>query len=248
MNRSLLLRLALLSLVSTTVALAFVGSHGVGAARVAQGPGDKTNRASLVAFDPTGKPAGECPLRHTEVKAEVSGFISRVNVTQEFVNPFEDKIEAVYTFPLPEAAAVDDMTMRIGDRTIKGKIMRREDAQAAYKEAKSQGHVASLLDQERPNIFTQSVANIMPGQAVVITISYVETLKYDDGAYEWSFPMVVGPRYVPAGATATDDAAGAQEDAAAGGRQSEDGRRSEGEPVPEASPTQDASPVPDAAR
>src|SRR5205085_713256 len=123
-----------------------------------------------------------------------------------------------------------------------------EDAQAAYKEAKSQGHVASLLDQERPNIFTQSVANIMPGQAVVITISYVETLKYDDGAYEWSFPMVVGPRYVPAGATATDDAAGAQEDAAAGGRQSEDGRRSEGEPVPEASPSQDASPVPDAAR
>ena len=220
MNRRLLLRLVLLSLVSTLVALAFVGSHGVGAARVAQGPDDKTNRASLMAFDPTGKPAGECPLRHTEVKAEVSGFLSRVNVTQEFVNPFEEKIEAVYTFPLPQAAAVDDMTMRVGDRTIKGKIMRREEAQAAYQEAKSQGHVASLLDQERPNIFTQSVANIMPGQSVVITISYVETLKYEGGAYEWSFPMVVGQRYIPAGATAKDDSAGAQEDDSAGVEQS----------------------------
>src|SRR2546423_14192392 len=125
MNRRLLLRLALLSLVSTIVALAFVGSHGVGAARVAQGPGDKTNRASLVAVDATGKPAGECPLKHMEVKAEVSGFISRVNVTQEFLNPFDDKIEAVYTFPLPQAAAVDDMTMRVGDRTIKGKKIGR---------------------------------------------------------------------------------------------------------------------------
>src|SRR2546423_11021126 len=220
MNRRLLLRLALLSLVSTLIALAFAGMRGVGAARVAQGPDDKTNRASLMAFDPTGKPAGECPLRHTEVKAEVSGFISRVNVTQEFLNPFEDKIEAVYTFPLPVAAAVDDMTMRVGERTIKGKIMRREDAQAAYKEAKSQGHVASLLDQERPNIFTQSVANIMPGQSVVITISYVETLKYEGGAYEWSFPMVVGQRYIPAGATAKDDSAGAQEDDSAGVEQS----------------------------
>src|SRR2546423_4607382 len=220
MNRRLLLRLALLSLVSTLIALAFAGMRGVGATRAARGPGDKTTRASLMAVDPSGKAAGECPLRHTEVKAEVSGFLSRVNVTQEFVNPFEEKIEAVYTFPLPQSAAVDDMTMRVGDRTIKGKIMRREEAQAAYQEAKSQGHVASLLDQERPNIFTQSVANIMPGQSVVITISYVETLKYEGGAYEWSFPMVVGQRYIPAGATAKDDSAGAQEDDSAGVEQS----------------------------
>src|SRR5256714_3388770 len=220
MNRRLLLRLALLSLVSTLIALAFAGMRGVGATRAARGPGDKTTRASLMAVDPSGKAAGECPLRHTEVKAEVSGFLSRVNVTQEFVNPFEEQIEAVYTFPLPQSAAVDDMMMRVGDRTIKGKIMRREEAQAAYQEAKSQGHVASLLDQERPNIFTQSVANIMPGQSVVITISYVETLKYEGGAYEWSFPMVVGQRYIPAGATAKDDSAGAQEDDSAGVEQS----------------------------
>ena len=152
---------------------------------------------SLQALDKAGKPAGLCPLKHTDVKAEISGFLSRVTVTQEFTNPFPDKIEAVYTFPLPQSAAVDDMTMLIGERKVKGKIMRREEARAAYNNAKQMGQVASLLDQERPNIFTQAVANIMPGQEIRITISYVETLKYEDGAYEWSFPMVVGERYIP---------------------------------------------------
>src|SRR6185503_17302224 len=152
---------------------------------------------SLQALDKTGKPAALCPLKHTDVKAEISGFLSRVTVTQDFTNPFPDKIEAIYTFPLPQAAAVDDMTMLIGERRVKGKIMRREEAQAAYNTAKQMGQVASLLDQERPNIFTQSVANIMPGEQIRITISYVETLKYENGAYEWSFPMVVGERYLP---------------------------------------------------
>ena len=160
---------------------------------------------SLRVLDEAGKAAGECPLKHTEVKAEVSGFISRVTVTQDFENPFTDKIEAVYTFPLPQAAAVDDLTMLIGERTIKGKIMRREEAQAVYAVAKQIGKVAILLDQERPNIFTQQVANIMPGQQVRVTIGYVETLKYQDGAYEWSFPMVVAPRYSPAGNASDQD-------------------------------------------
>ena len=75
---------------------------------------------------------------------------------------------------------------------------RREEAEAAYTAAKEQGKVAGLLNQERPNIFTQHVANIMPGQQIRVVISYVETLKYEDGSYEWSFPMVVAPRYVPA--------------------------------------------------
>ena len=124
-------------------------------------------------------------------------------VSQEFENPFKEKIEAVYTFPLPQNAAVDDMTMIVGDRTVRGKILRREEAQAVYEAAKKGGQVASLLDQERPNIFTQSVANIMPGEGVKITISYVETLKYEDGSYEFVFPMVVGPRYNPGSATGT---------------------------------------------
>ncbi len=152
---------------------------------------------ALTVVDAAGKPAGQCPLKHTDVKAEISGFISRVVVTQEFENPFKEKIEAVYTFPLPQNAAVDDMTMIVGERTIRGKILPREEAQAVYDAAKSSGKVASLLDQERPNIFTQSVANILPGNRVKITISYVETLQYVNGAYEFVFPMVVGPRYIP---------------------------------------------------
>jgi len=155
-------------------------------------------QGALQALDQDGKPAGECPLKHTEVKAQVSGFLSRVTVTQDFENNFPNKIEAVYTFPLPQAAAVDDLTMLIGERVIKGKIMRREEAKAAYAAAKQVGKIASLLDQERPNIFTQQVANIMPGQNVRIVISYVETLQYENGSYEWAFPMVVGPRYIPA--------------------------------------------------
>src|SRR6478672_6828449 len=80
---------------------------------------------ALQVIDPSGKPKAICPLKHTEVKAQISGFLSRVVVTQEFENPFKEKIEAVYTFPLPQNAAVDDMTMIVGDRTVRGKILRR---------------------------------------------------------------------------------------------------------------------------
>lgn len=160
---------------------------------------------SLQAFDKDGKPAGECPLKHTDMKAQVSGFLSRVTVTQEFQNNFPNKIEAVYKFPLPDAAAVDDMTMVIGERVIKGKILRREEAQATYNAARQEGRTASLLNQEQANVFTQQVANILPGQNIRITISYVETLQYEDGSYEWSFPMVVAPRYVPATVVAPAD-------------------------------------------
>jgi Ca-activated chloride channel homolog len=152
---------------------------------------------SLSSFNLSGKALGFCPLKHTDVKAEISGFITRVNVVQEFQNPFNEKIEAVYTFPLPTNAAVDSMTMIIGDRVINGKIRKREEAQAIYENARQNGQVASLLDQERPNIFTQHVANIMPGEQIKVIISYIDTLQYEDGGYEFVFPMVVGPRYIP---------------------------------------------------
>jgi Ca-activated chloride channel family protein len=142
-------------------------------------------------------PAGFCPLNHTEVSAEITGFIARVTVTQEFGNPFHEPIEAVYTFPLSQRGAVDSMTMTIGERVIKGIVKKREEARRIYEQARNAGKAASLLDQERPNIFTQSVANILPGDRILITISYVECLEYEDGRYEFSFPMVVGPRYIP---------------------------------------------------
>ena len=139
----------------------------------------------------------ECPLKHTDVKAIISGFIARVTVTQTFDNPFDEKIEAVYVFPLPHTAAVDDMTMVMGERRIVGLIKRRDEARAVYERAIEQGATASLLEQERPNIFTQSVGNIKPGEEILIEISYVDVLSYDMGTYEFHFPMVVGPRYIP---------------------------------------------------
>jgi Ca-activated chloride channel family protein len=167
-----------------------------GSAQNKEGTGEPT-AGSLQVLDPTGKQRGFCPLRHTAVHAEIAGFLARVNVTQEFENTFADKIEAVYVFPLPQSSAVDSMTLQVGGRTVKGKVMRREQAQAVYDAARSAGQVAALLDQERPNVFTQSVANIMPGERVTVTISYVETLKYEGGTYEFYFPTVVGPRYIP---------------------------------------------------
>jgi len=161
--------------------------------------GPRVTQGALMSLGADGQLRGACPLKHTGVKAEITGFLARVTVTQEFENPYPDKIEAVYTFPLPRLAAVDDMTMLVGERVVRGKIKRREEARAIYDAARKRGQVASLLDQERPNIFTQHVANILPGNKVTITISYVETLRYEAGAYEFVFPMVVGPRYVPAG-------------------------------------------------
>src|SRR5438552_5329463 len=160
--------------------------------------GQWTTEGSLFAVDKTGKDLGACPLRSTAVKAEISGFVARVRVRQEFENSFTEPIEAVYTFPLSQNGAVDDMTMTIGTRIVRGKIMKRDEARQVYEAAKIEGKAASLLDQERPNIFTQSVANIMPGEKIVVEISYVETLTYEDGAYEFVFPMTIGPRYNPA--------------------------------------------------
>jgi Ca-activated chloride channel family protein len=144
----------------------------------------------------------EMPLKHTDVNIEVSGFVASATVTQHYHNPFEKPIEAVYTFPLPNDAAVNDMQMTIGKRTIKGLIKRKDEARKIYEQARQRGQRASLLEQERPNIFTQSVANIMPGNNIVISIRYVNILRYADGDYELVFPMVVGPRYI-AGKVAT---------------------------------------------
>lgn len=136
-------------------------------------------------------------LEHTDVVAEVTGFVSAVTVTQRFKNPFEKPVEAVYVFPLPENAAVDEMTLTAGTRVIRATIQKREEARRQYEQAKAQGRRAALLDQERPNIFTQSVANLLPGESVQVSLRYVAPLRFDDGAYTFNFPMVVGPRYMP---------------------------------------------------
>src|SRR5687767_13551960 len=149
----------------------------------------------LQILDKEGKSAGLCPLSGTKVEADIAGFGARVVVRQTFTNPTKEAIEAVYTFPLPADAAVDRMNMRIGDRLVEGEIKRREEARRIYDAAKNAGQAAALLDQERPNIFTQSVANITPGAKIEIEISYVQLLKFEEDKFEFNFPMVVGPRF-----------------------------------------------------
>jgi len=139
------------------------------------------------------------PLKHTDVKGQISGYIATVDVTQQFHNPYDEKIEAVYVFPLPQNAAINEFIMVIGERRIRGIIRERKEAEEIYREARRQGYVASLLTQERPNIFTQKVANIEPGKNIDVNIKYFNTLAYVDGWYEFVFPMVVGPRFNPPG-------------------------------------------------
>ena len=148
-----------------------------------------------------GSPTTEVPLplRHTDVHAVVTGYISAVDVTQQFENPYDEKIEAVYLFPLPEKAAVNEFVMTIGDRKIRGILREKEEAQRIYEDARAQGYRASLLVQHRPNIYEQTVANIEPGKRIDVNIRYFHTLAYEDGWYSFVFPSVVGPRYNPVG-------------------------------------------------
>src|SRR5262245_27412873 len=179
---------------STLTALVLLlGLTGAAAAEPAPPP----EPGGLTVVGPDGTPRAACPLEHTAVTAEVAGFVARVAVTQVFRNPFSDPVEAVYTFPLSERGAVDAMTMKTGDRTIVGEIKRRDEARAIYEAARDAGKTASLLDQERPNVFTQSLANLMPGASVEVRIEYTEPLLFRDGAFELVVSTVVGPRFVP---------------------------------------------------
>ncbi|MBL8956833.1 MAG: VWA domain-containing protein [Myxococcaceae bacterium] len=136
-------------------------------------------------------------LQHTQVNAKVSGNIARVEVMQLYKNPSSDRLEAVYAFPLPANAAVTDMYFRIGKRVVYSEVQKREEAKKTYEAAKSEGRTAALTEQERPNLFTQSVANIAPGETVAVVIRYVHEVPLDDGRYQFVFPTTVGPRYVP---------------------------------------------------
>lgn len=137
-------------------------------------------------------------LRTTDVRTIISGPIAHVEVTQGWENPNAGPVDGLYIFPLPENAAVNDLKLRIGDRLINGDMRRREEARAIYDRARSEGRVAGLLDQERPNIFAQRVANIMPGMAIEVIIAFDHPITCEDDSCEYVFPTVVGPRFVPA--------------------------------------------------
>lgn len=140
------------------------------------------------------------PLLSTNVQLKVTGPLVRAVVRQEFNNPWNRWAEGVYVFPLPAGAAVDGMRLRIGDRVIEGMIQEKKEAKKTYDAAKAQGKRAGLVDQNRPNIFTISVANIEPGGRVTVEIEYQQMVTQDQGISSLRFPMVVGPRYIPGAA------------------------------------------------
>ncbi|HSN51022.1 MAG TPA: marine proteobacterial sortase target protein [Woeseiaceae bacterium] len=134
---------------------------------------------------------------NTEVSMNISGLVARVSVRQEFENGSDEWTEGVYVFPLPDRAAVDRMRLFIGERFIEGEIREKEQARKDYEQARSEGRKASLVEQERPNLFTTSVANIAPGERVVVEIEYLEDVRYDNGTFAIRFPMTLTPRYIP---------------------------------------------------
>jgi Ca-activated chloride channel homolog len=131
-----------------------------------------------------------------DVAMVVTGMINRVSVTQSFSNTTDRWQEGIYVFPLPDNAAVDQLRLKIGDRIIEGQIKEKQTAKKIYQHAKKQGKQAALTAQERPNIFTTSVANIAPHETVKIEIEYQQIVKYDNGVFSLRFPMVVGTRYI----------------------------------------------------
>ena len=136
-------------------------------------------------------------LMNTDVEMSVSGLVARVIVKQQFHNEGSEWVEGVYVFPLPEKAAVDRMRLYIGERFIEGEIREKEQARREYEQAREQGRKASLVQQQRANLFTTSVANIAPDELVTVEIEYMEDLRYDDGTFSLRFPMTLTPRYIP---------------------------------------------------
>ncbi|QIG50040.1 marine proteobacterial sortase target protein [Nordella sp. HKS 07] len=139
----------------------------------------------------------EAPRVATDLDITVTGPIARTRVTQQFKNPTDGWIEGTYVFPLSEKAAVDSLSMVIGDRIVVGEIKERQEAKQIYEEAKAKGQKAALLDQERANVFTSQVANIGPRETVVIQIEYQEPVAQSGGLFSLRIPTVVAPRYVP---------------------------------------------------
>lgn len=162
----------------------------------------EARQGMLLARDDEGR-SFAVPLLNTDVRIDVSGPLAHARVVQTFRNPTDDWFEGVYVFPLPDNAAVSRLTVRAGGRVIEGEIQGRAQAAATYRQAKAAGQRAALVEQQRPNLFTTSVANIGPREDIEVELEYRQTLDYrlveGAGSFSLRFPMVVGPRYVPAG-------------------------------------------------
>ena len=143
----------------------------------------------------------EAPRLKTDVSVTISGAIARARITQRFENPSDKWVEGVYVYPMPQNAAVDTLKMQVGDRFLEGQVKERVEARQIYEKAAAAGIKATIIEQQRPNIFTNSVANIGPHETIVVQIEYQETVRLDRDKFELRVPLVVGPRYIPGGGT-----------------------------------------------
>lgn len=160
-------------------------------------PPDDKGLAGRITAEAEGK-AIHFPSLKTDVVADIQGDLATVTVTQTFVNPTVTPLNAKYLFPLHKDAAVFAMTMEVGDEVVQAKIREREEARQTFEQGKREGKAAALLEQHRPNMFTQEIANLMPGDPIKVTLKYTQTVPRIDGGYELNVPLVVGPRYIPA--------------------------------------------------
>jgi Ca-activated chloride channel family protein len=164
----------------------------------AQGPGESGPDRSLSPYflvksdDPE---TDRLPLKSTRAKVRIVGVMADVTVTQVYKNEGNNTLEAVYIFPGSTRAAVYAMRMTVGERIIEADIMERKQARETYERAKAEGKTASLLEQQRPNVFQMNVANILPGDEIRVEMKYTELIEPEDGVYEFVYPAVVGPRY-----------------------------------------------------
>lgn len=143
------------------------------------------------------KVVASIPLKHITYRASVDGAFARVKCIQEFVNDAENPVEAVYVFPMPDESSVTACTMKIGKRKVEAELKKREQARKEYDDAVAAGHHASLLEQERPNIFTMNVGGIEPGEKISVEVGYIQRIPWQAGGGRFSIPLVVAPRFIP---------------------------------------------------
>ncbi|MFG1689215.1 VIT domain-containing protein [Nonomuraea sp. NPDC049269] len=140
---------------------------------------------------------GNLPLESVDVSADISGLVAGVEVTQGFRNPYDVTLEATYVFPLPDRAAVTGFRMEADDRVIEGVLKERGQARADYDQALREGKRAAIAEEDRPDVFTIRVGNLLPGERVTVRLTLSQPLPYEDGAATFRFPLVVAPRYIP---------------------------------------------------
>jgi Ca-activated chloride channel homolog len=172
--------------------------------RSQEGPGGTLSPYFLLQGD--GSSLDDFPLKSTQVVASVSGVIADVLVTQTYSNEGMTPINARYVFPGSTSASIHGMKITIGGQVVVAKIKERQQAKKEFDTAKSQGKSASLLEQHRPNVFSMSVANILPRDVVEVELHYTELLVPTDGTYQFVYPAVVGPRYSSRPAASAPDA------------------------------------------